>query len=102
MALAPVPSLHCEPLLFTVRSQILVETPLLPRGDRMRMRARRWASLLLFLSVFALAAPGLANAQQTFAPYYGKNLIHYDNFDWHIYKTDHFEIYYYPANEQHL
>ena len=33
---------------------------------------------------------------------YGKNLVHYDNFDWHIYKTDHFEIYYYAANEQHL
>ena len=28
--------------------------------------------------------------------------IRYDNFDWHIYKTDHFEIYYYPEIEQHL
>jgi len=45
---------------------------------------------------------GQVNAQSTFAPYYGKNLIHYDKFDWHIYKTDHFEIYYYPAIEQHL
>src|SRR5262245_56170398 len=41
-------------------------------------------------------------SQSNFAPYYGKNQIHYDTFDWHIYKTDHFEIYYYPANEQHL
>ncbi len=28
--------------------------------------------------------------------------IHYDNFDWHIYTTDHFEIYYYPDIEKHL
>ena len=42
------------------------------------------------------------NAQSQFAPYYGKNKIHYDKFEWHIYKTDHFEIYYYAANEDHL
>ena len=35
-------------------------------------------------------------------PYFGKNNIHYDNFEWHIYTTDHFEIYYYPEIEQHL
>ena len=68
----------------------------------MRMRATRSASLLLFIAIFALGAAGQANAQSTFAPYYGKNLIHYDKFDWHIYKTDHFEIYFYPENEQHL
>src|SRR5437764_8060795 len=42
------------------------------------------------------------NAQSTFVPYFGKTLIHYDKFDWHIYKTDHFEIYYYPDTERHL
>ncbi len=42
------------------------------------------------------------NAQSGFAPYYGKNQIHYDKFEWYIYQTDHFEIYYYPENEQHL
>ena len=35
-------------------------------------------------------------------PYFGKNTIHYDNFDWHIYTTDHFEIYYYSDIEKHL
>ena len=35
-------------------------------------------------------------------PYFGKNNIHYDRFDWHIYTTDHFEIYYYPEIEKHL
>ena len=28
--------------------------------------------------------------------------IRYDNFEWQIYKTDHFEIYYYPEIEPHL
>ena len=41
-------------------------------------------------------------AQTPFVPYFGKNNIHYDKFDWHIYTTDHFEIYYYPEIEKHL
>src|SRR5687767_7872949 len=40
--------------------------------------------------------------QTQFVPYFGKNNIHYDRFDWHIYTTEHFEIYYYPELEQHL
>ena len=48
------------------------------------------------------AAGASVNAQSQFAPYYGKNQIHYDKFEWYIYKTDHFEIYYYPENEPHL
>ena len=40
--------------------------------------------------------------QTAFIPYYGKNAIHYDRFDWRIYTTDHFEIYYYPELERHL
>ena len=91
----------------------------------MRMRVPRSASICLFAVVLALATadesnaqrltPGMlcswtqlhgqgssVNAQSQFAPYYGKNQIHYDKFEWHIYKTDHFEIYYYPENERHL
>jgi hypothetical protein len=41
-------------------------------------------------------------AQTAYFPYYGKNRVRYDNFQWHIYTTDHFEIYYYPELEQHL
>jgi hypothetical protein len=41
-------------------------------------------------------------AQTGYIPYYGKNKIRYNNFRWHIYTTDHFEIYYYPEIEQHL
>ena len=43
-----------------------------------------------------------ALAQTEFVPYFGKNQIRYDNFEWQIYTTDHFEIYYYPEIEPHL
>ena len=43
-----------------------------------------------------------AAAQTGYVPYYGKNKIRYDNFRWHIYTTDHFEIFYYPEIESHL
>ena len=91
----------------------------------MRMRVPHCASICLFAAAFVLATAGESNAQRLtpgmlcswshlhaqgssvnaqsqFAPYYGKNQIHYDKFEWHIYKTDHFEIYYYPENERHL
>jgi len=43
-----------------------------------------------------------ASAQTSLVPYFGKNNVHYDKFDWHIYTTDHFEIYYYPEISKHL
>ena len=44
----------------------------------------------------------VAAAQTPMVPYFGKNNPHYDTFEWHIYTTDHFEIYYYPALKPHL
>ena len=58
-------------------------------------------TILTLLAVLAAAAPA-AEAQTGYIPYYGKNAIRYDRFEWHIYQTDHFEIYYYPEIEQHL
>ncbi len=46
--------------------------------------------------------PASALAQTPFVPYFGKNQIRYDNFRWHTYTTDHFEIYFYPEMEEHL
>ena len=60
---------------------------------------RRLRPLLLPLLLCALAARP-AGAQ--YVPYYGKNKVKYDNFSWRIYKSAHFEIYYYPEFEQHL
>jgi Tol biopolymer transport system component len=57
------------------------------------------------LAVVAAAivfAPLQALAQTPMVPYFGKNSIRYTNFRWNIYTTDHFEIYFYPEEEQHL
>lgn len=32
--------------------------------------------------------------------YFGRNKVHYDNFDWHVLQTEHFDIYYYPEMQQ--
>ncbi len=50
----------------------------------------------------ACGAGAPVDAQTSFIPYWGKNRVKYDKFDWHIYTTDHFEIYYYPELEEHL
>jgi WD40 repeat protein len=42
------------------------------------------------------------NEQTPFVPYFGKNRVHRNKFEWFIYKTDHFDIYYYPELEKHL
>ena len=72
------------------------------------MTRTRWSGALAPWSIAALAlllVAGAAlesHAQSQFNPYYGKNRVKYDHFDWHIYTTEHFEIYYYPELEQHL
>ncbi|HEX9365675.1 MAG TPA: hypothetical protein VF921_03555 [Vicinamibacterales bacterium] len=57
--------------------------------------------IFVFLSVF-VAGTVAASAQTPFVPYYNKNRIKFNHFNWHTYTTDHFEIYYYPEIEQHL
>lgn len=49
---------------------------------------------------FAASLPHLASAQ--FAPYYGKNKVKYDKFNWQVYRSPHFEVYYYPEFEPQL
>src|SRR5262249_27912138 len=75
---------------------------------RTRVPLPRFGASLVFACVAAVALVAAATtaAAQTpstpLVPYFGKNNIHYDRFDWHIYTTDHFEIYYYPELEKHL
>jgi Tol biopolymer transport system component len=52
------------------------------------------------MAVLTLAAP--VAAQTPYIPYFGKNQVRYDNFEWWTYETDHFTIYYYPEIEPHL
>src|SRR5437764_522959 len=73
------------------------------RVSQRTVSARRVVSVaLLGAALLAGFATSVAAQGTPFVPYFGKNLIHYDKFDWHIYKTDHFEIYYYPDTERHL
>jgi hypothetical protein len=58
--------------------------------------------LASLLAALVAGHAAVAGAQTSLVPYFGKNNIHYDKFKWHIYTTDHFEIYYYPELEQHL
>jgi hypothetical protein len=64
---------------------------------------------LTLAGAMALPSPASAQvhheqvaAQTGYIPYYGKNKIRYNNFNWHIYTTEHFEVYYYPEIEHHL
>jgi len=52
--------------------------------------------------LFTCGAVEEAFGQTPYVPYYGKNRIRFNDFKWNIYKTDHFEIYYYPEIEAQL
>jgi hypothetical protein len=56
------------------------------------MSARRLLSLLLLVS--GLAA-GSARAQ-----YFGQNKVQYEDFQWRVLKTEHFEVYYYESEKE--
>ncbi len=66
------------------------------------MRTRITCLSAAVVVTFSLVQVAPVGAQNQYFPYYGKNRIKYDNFEWHIYTTEHFEIYYYPELEQHL
>src|SRR5262247_2475907 len=69
----------------------------------MRRAARGIAPRILTPAFFlVLLLGGARDALCQYIPYYGKNKVKYDNFAWRIYKSPHFEIYYYPEFEQHL
>jgi hypothetical protein len=69
----------------------------------MRLRVRR-ARLIAFatLALALVILPRVALAQTPYFPYYGKNQVRYDKFDWHVYQTEHFDIYFYPQVRPHL
>lgn len=55
---------------------------------------KRWTVFWLTVAGVALGAWPLG--AQVYIPYYGKNQVHYDHFRWKVYKTEHFDIYFYP------
>ena len=51
---------------------------------------------LLAAALFALLLlPAPASAQ-----YFGRNKVQWEKFDWQVLKTEHFDIYFYPEEEQ--
>ena len=66
------------------------------------MRSRVLSSRLIvgLAAVWLCSHATVARAQTSMVPYFGKNNPHYDKFEWHIYTTDHFEIYYYPRSNR--
>ncbi|HVB30581.1 MAG TPA: hypothetical protein VNE60_03535 [Gemmatimonadaceae bacterium] len=47
--------------------------------------------------VLGLALVALGGVQSASAQYFGRNKVQYDNFNFRVLKTPHFDIYYYPA-----
>ncbi|HEX2224470.1 MAG TPA: peptidase S9, partial [Thermoanaerobaculia bacterium] len=64
----------------------------MPADSCMSRRTWRCLGALLVLASFF---PALASAQ-----YFGRNRVRYEKFDWQILRTDHFDVYYYPEEEQ--
>src|SRR6476469_5696213 len=61
----------------------------------MRLPLRLTISVVL-LTVLALASPPAARAQ---GGYFGRNKVQYQEFNFKVLKTDHFDIYFYPEEE---
>ncbi|RMF65625.1 MAG: peptidase S9 [Bacteroidetes bacterium] len=58
----------------------------------MRTSARSLGLLIVTALLFLPAVPAVAQ-------YFGRNKVQYDDFDWRFFKTEHFEIYFYPEEE---
>ncbi len=56
-------------------------------------------SIFLGLCLFVLLSLLIGESSAQWL-YYGRNKVQYTDFDWHILKTDHFDIYYYPEMEE--
>jgi Tol biopolymer transport system component len=48
-------------------------------------------------AAFAFAFVALCGVQTADAQYFGRNKVQYEKFDWRILKSDHFDLYFYPA-----
>ncbi len=54
----------------------------------------------LVTALFLMIAGSLVHSVPASAQYFGRNKVHYDDFDFHSFKTDHFEFYLYPEEEK--
>ncbi len=58
--------------------------------------------LYKFLFIMIIFIIAISNCEAQLIPYYGKNNVKYDTFHWKIFKTEHFDIYFYPKSQEHL
>src|SRR5436305_9795282 len=65
------------------------------RGGRTRGRVERMTVMRRMGGI--VAALALFGAAPLVAQYFGQNKVQYQSFDFHIIQTEHFEVYYYPA-----
>jgi Tol biopolymer transport system component len=63
------------------------------------MRVFKKCFFLFFIFVISAS---ISFSQVVYFPYYGKNKVIYTKFDWKVYKTDHFDIFYYGDDEREL
>ncbi len=69
-----------------------------PTGARDPCVMRQSRFLLAALLLLGLGLVWPAEAQYWF--HFGRNKIQYEDFDWHVLKTDHFDIYFYPEMQE--
>ncbi len=62
---------------------------------------RRAVVRILALATALAAAAGAAAPRAQFS-YFGKNKVKYTDFEWHVYRSPHFDVYYYPEEEPFL
>ena len=62
------------------------------------LRSARAVFLTSFLAVFMLWFVLLGTMAQ--AQYFGRNKVQYDQFDFKVFETEHFEIYFYDETEE--
>ncbi len=53
-----------------------------------------------FFTLTILITLLLASASHAQFLYFGKNKVNYDNFEWQLFKTPHFDLYFYPEEEK--
>ena len=62
------------------------------RTREARLRPFRWAAAAFVAFGAAAMVPAVAGAQ-----YFGRNKVQYENFDWNVVHTPHFDVHFYPA-----
>lgn len=64
-----------------------------------RSTLRSWLAVAGLAVITLAATPAPAAAQAAYGNNFGKNKVQYRDFDWHIYRSPHFNLYYYTAEE---